>query len=214
MSISLPTGTVTFLFTDIQGSTPLWEREPEKMAEALQIHNDALRQAIEANRGVVFKTVGDAFQAAFPTALQGLRAAIEGQRALQAAHWNELGPLQVRMGLHTGEAAPDPSVDEYAVAHTKNHIGRIHPAAHGEQDLFSSATGELLHGYRPEAIHLRDLGEVYLKGMSLPEHLFQVVVLDLLDALPLLISISYPQHSLPLKLTSFIVLEKEIDTMY
>jgi class 3 adenylate cyclase len=75
----LPTGTITFLFTDIEGSTPLWEREPEKMAVALQIHNAVLRQAIEANGGAVFKTVGDAFQSAFPTALKALKVTIEGQ---------------------------------------------------------------------------------------------------------------------------------------
>jgi class 3 adenylate cyclase len=99
---ALPTGTVTFLFTDIQGSTPLWERQPEQMAINLQVHNAALRQTIEAHGGVVFKTVGDAFQAAISTAPEGLRAVIEGQHALQAAPWNELGPLKVRMGLHTG----------------------------------------------------------------------------------------------------------------
>jgi class 3 adenylate cyclase len=76
----LSTGTITFLFTDIEGSTPLWEQHPQQMAEALRIHNAALRQVIEANSGTVFKTVGDAFQAAFPTAPQALRAAIEGQR--------------------------------------------------------------------------------------------------------------------------------------
>jgi DNA-binding CsgD family transcriptional regulator len=76
-SLQLPTGTVTFLFTDIQGSTPLWEHEPEKMAIAMQIHNAVLRGAIEANGGAVFKTVGDAFQAAFPTALDRLKTAIE-----------------------------------------------------------------------------------------------------------------------------------------
>jgi class 3 adenylate cyclase len=103
---ALPIGTVTFLFTDIEGSTPLWEREPEKMAAALQTHNAALRQAIEAHSGVVFKTVGDAFQAAFDTSLEALEASIEGQRRLHSAAWNELGPLKVRMGLHTGEAEP------------------------------------------------------------------------------------------------------------
>jgi hypothetical protein len=102
--MSLPTGTVTFLFTDIVGSTPLWELQPEKMAVALQIHNAALRTAIEANAGTVFKIVGDAFQTAFHTALDGLKAAIQGQRNLQSAAWNELAPLGVRMGLHTGEA--------------------------------------------------------------------------------------------------------------
>jgi class 3 adenylate cyclase len=119
----LPTGTITFLFTDIEGSTPLWEQHPQQMAEALKIHNSVLRQAIEANAGMVFKTVGDAFQAAFPTAPQALKAAIEGQHALQAASWNELGPLKVRMGLHTGEAELDPGGHEYAVSHTKNRIG-------------------------------------------------------------------------------------------
>jgi class 3 adenylate cyclase len=126
----LPTGTVTFLFTDIQGSTPHWEREPEKMAAALQIHNAALRKAIEAHGGAVFKTVGDAFQAAFPTAPQALSAATEGQRLLQEASWNELGPLKVRMGLHTGEAELDPGGDEYAVSHTENRAARIMSAAH------------------------------------------------------------------------------------
>src|SRR3989304_4348612 len=113
---TLPIGTCTFLFTDIQGSTPLWERDAEKMATALEAHNASLRQAIKVNGGVVFKTVGDAFQSAYPTALQALKAAIEGQRALQTAPWNELGPLLVRMGLHTGEAQLDPSGDEYAVS--------------------------------------------------------------------------------------------------
>jgi formylmethanofuran dehydrogenase subunit E len=95
----LPTGTVTFLFTDIQDSTALWEREPEKMEEPLQIHNAAMRQAIEANGGAVFKTVGDAFQADFSTAPQALKTAIEGQGALQTAPWNKLGLLAVRMSL-------------------------------------------------------------------------------------------------------------------
>ena len=101
------------------------------MAEALQIHNAALWGAIEANGGAVFKVVGDSFQAAFDTAPQALRAAIEGQKALQTASWNELGELKVRMGLHTGEAELDPAVgtrggDEYAVSHTKNRGGAGH----------------------------------------------------------------------------------------
>ena len=114
-----PTGTVTFLFSDIEGSTPLWEQHPEQMAVALQIHNAALRQAIESNGGVVFKIVGDAFQAAFATALQALKASIQGQQILQSASWNELAALKVRMGLHTGEAELDPDGDEYSISHTK-----------------------------------------------------------------------------------------------
>jgi class 3 adenylate cyclase len=157
--LQLPTGTVTFLFTDIQGSTPFWERAPEQMAQALQIHNAALRKAIEAHGGAVFKTVGDAFQAAFATAPQALRAAIEGQRALQSAPWNELGELKVRMGLHTGEAGLDPGGDEYAVSHTKNRIGRIHSVAHGGQILLSQETADLVRRTLPEEVGLKDLGE-------------------------------------------------------
>lgn len=210
MNIPLPTGTVTFLFTDIQGSTPLWEREPEKMAQALQIHNAALRQAFEANGGVVFKTVGDAFQAAFPTAPQALKAAIEGQRALQSAPWNELGPLKVRMGLHTGEAQLDPGGDEYAVSHTKNRIGRIHSVAFGGQILLSQETADLVRRILPEGVSLKDLGEHRLKGMEWHEHLYQVYAPDLLqDFPPLATAITHP-NNLPVQLSSFIGREKEI----
>ena len=191
---TLPTGTITFLFTDIQGSTPLWEREPEKMAEALQIHNAALRQAIEAHGGVVFKIVGDAFQAAFATAPQALKAAIEGQRALQSAAWNELGPLQVRMGLHTGEAELDPGGDEYAVSHTKNRIGRIHSVASGGQIVLSQETADLVVRKLPKGVTLKDLGEHRLKGMQWLEHLFQVCAPGLKQDFPPLVT-AVPQPS-------------------
>ena len=207
---TLPTGTITFLFTDIQGSVPLWERQPEKMAEALQIHNAVLRQAIEVNGGVVFKTVGDAFQAAFPTAPQALKAAIQSQRGMQSATWNELGPLRVRMGLHTGEALLDPGGDEYAVSHTKNRIGRIHSVAHGGQILLSQETVDLVVRNLPEGVMLKDLGEHRLKGMQWPECLYQVCVPDLqTDFPPLATTISHP-NNLPIQLTSFIGREKEI----
>src|SRR3990172_9163386 len=170
----LPTGTVTFLFTDIEGSTPLWESDPELMSAALQVHNQALRQAIEASGGAVFKIVGDAFQAAFGTAPQALKAAIEAQRALQAAPWNELGPLRVRMGLHTGEAELDPGGDEYTVSHAKNRAARIMSAAHGGQILLSAETYELCNHQLPEGVSLKDLGEHRLKGMTVQDRLHQV----------------------------------------
>ena len=171
---ALPTGTVTFLFTDIQGSTPLWERAPEQMAVALQVHNNTLRQAIEAHGGVVFKVVGDAFQAAFSTASQALRAAIDGQLALQNTPWNELGELKVRMGLHTGEAEIDPGGDEYLVSHTKNRAARIMSAAYGGQILLSTESRELCDHHLTGEVTLKDLGEQRLKGMTIPEHLYQV----------------------------------------
>src|SRR5947209_15563866 len=101
---NLPSGTVTFLFTDIEGSTKRWEQYPQQMQAALGRHDAILRQAIEANSGYVFKTVGDAFCAAFPTALDALSATLAAHRALQAEKWNEAGPLLIRVGLHTGMA--------------------------------------------------------------------------------------------------------------
>ena len=206
----LPTGTITFLFTDILGSTPLWEREPEKMSAALQTHNAILRQAIEAHGGVIFKTVGDAFQAAFPTAPQALRAAIAGQSALGGAAWNELGELKVRMGLHTGEAELDPGGDEYAVSHTKNRVARIMSAAHGGQILLSQETADLVLRRLPEEVFLKDLGEHRLKGLTLPEHIYQVSATDLPQEFPPLSTTITRPHNLPLQLTSFIGREREI----
>src|SRR4051812_45030615 len=125
----LPSGTVTFLFTDIEGSTPLWEREPERMRAALAQHNAIVRQAIDAQRGFVFKVIGDAFQTAFARPADGLAAALAAQRVLEAAEWPTSTPLRVRMGLHTGPAELEGA--EYAVAHTLNRVARIMAAAHG-----------------------------------------------------------------------------------
>src|ERR671937_2169954 len=100
---ALPSGTVTFLFTDIEGSTTRWEHHPEQMHAALERHDAILRQAIEANGGYVFRTEGDAFRAVFAIAPQALQAALEAQRALIAEPWSEeIAPLRVRMALHTG----------------------------------------------------------------------------------------------------------------
>src|SRR5438105_9236403 len=100
---NFPAGTVTFLFTDIEGSTTRWEHHPQPMNAAVERHDTILRQAIEANGGVVFRTEGDAFRAAFPTAPQALGAALDAQHALHAEPWaEEIAPLRVRMALHTG----------------------------------------------------------------------------------------------------------------
>jgi class 3 adenylate cyclase len=110
----LPRGTVTFLFTDIEGSTSLWERDRQVMADAIQRHIALLDAAINAHGGIHFKTVGDAIQAAFPTAPQAVAAAVAGQRALLAEDWGEVETLPVRMGLHAGEAEPDARGDYLA----------------------------------------------------------------------------------------------------
>src|SRR5512139_1524949 len=108
MMDNLPVGTVTFLFTDIQGSTQLWQQYPGTMKETVARHHTLLRQAIESNNGYVFQIIGDAFCAAFHTALSGLQAALAAQRALRDALWDETGPLRVRMALHTGAVELQP----------------------------------------------------------------------------------------------------------
>jgi predicted ATPase/class 3 adenylate cyclase len=207
---SLPTGTVTFLFTDIEGNTPLWERDPMKMDAAMQIHNAILRQAIEANGGMVFQIVGDEFQAAFPTAPQALIAAIEAQRELLTAHWNDLGALRVRMGIHTGEAHLDERGDDYAVSHTKNRGHRVMEAGNGGQILLSQESSDLCKRGLPPEVILKDLGEYHIRNLKLPERFYQVVASDLPKDFPPLRTQAEPKHNLPIQLTSFIGRRQEI----
>src|SRR5215207_10949799 len=102
-----PTGTVTFLFTDIEGSTRLWEQHPQAMVGALARHDAIMRQAIAAETGVVYKVIGDAFQAAFTTAPAACAAALAAQRALAVEAWGLIGTIPVRMAVHTSAAVPE-----------------------------------------------------------------------------------------------------------
>lgn len=212
----LPSGTVTFLFTDIQGSTPLWEQMPEVMRPAVALHHSLLRQAIETNGGVVFKIIGDAFQAAFPFAAQALIAAIAAQKALLSAAWpTQTGPLKVRMGLHTGPAEIEHTPDgiDYAVSHTLNRAARIMSAGSGGQILLSREAADLVEQNLPPGVTLKDLGQHQLKGMARLEHLFQVCAPGLPDDFPpLSTSIIHP-NNLPAQLTSFIGREAELQAL-
>ncbi|HZO87834.1 MAG TPA: adenylate/guanylate cyclase domain-containing protein, partial [Chthonomonadaceae bacterium] len=136
-----PTGTVTFLFTDIEGSTRLWEQHPEAMRSALARHDALLRQAIEGNNGLVFKTMGDAFCAAFHSATEGLAAALSAQRALVAEPWQEGLSLRVRMALHTGNAEER---DGDYFGQPLNRVARLLAIGHGGQVLLSAATQTLV----------------------------------------------------------------------
>jgi predicted ATPase/class 3 adenylate cyclase/Tfp pilus assembly protein PilF len=211
----LPTGTVTLLFTDIEGSTPLWEQMPADMQLAVAQHHAILRSVIEARRGQVFQILGDAFQAAFSLATVGLCAAIEAQRAMQSADWGATGPLKVRMGLHTGPIELDPipaptGVQEYAVCHTLNRAARVMSAGHGGQILISQETKSLIERHLPEGVHLRDLGEHLLKGLRRSEHLYQVIATGLRQDFPALVTGIVHPNNLPLEITSFVGREKEI----
>ncbi|MSP12993.1 MAG: adenylate/guanylate cyclase domain-containing protein, partial [Chloroflexi bacterium] len=206
---SLPSGTVTFLFSDIEGSTKLWQAHPEAMKSALARHDALLRATIEAHGGYVFKTVGDEFCAAFPTALAALAAALAIQRALHAEDWAGGGtpPLRVRMGLHTGAA--DVRDGDYFGA-TLSRVARLMAAGHGGQTLLSAAVQELVQDDLPHGVTLQDLGERRLRDLVRPEHIFQLVALDLPAEFPPLRTLDAFPHNLPLQLTSFIGREKEM----
>lgn len=165
---NIPTGTVTFLFTDIEGSTKLWQEFPDQMKLNLEKHDTIMRQAIERNEGYVFKTVGDAFCAAFPTALQGIKAAMESQQALTQVEWGECA-IKVRMGLHTGDAEER---DNDYFGNTVNRVARLMSAGHGGQTLISLATQELIRDKLPSGVALVDLGERRLKDLIRPEHIY------------------------------------------
>lgn len=212
----LPTGMVTFLFTDIQGSTPLWEQHPAAMKLAVALHHKIVRHALEANGGVIFKIIGDAFQAAFPLTGEALAAAVAAQRELQSAEWpTSTGALAVRMGIHVGPAEVERTTGgaDYAVSHTLNRVARIMSAGQGGQILLSREAADLIDHDLPTDIFLRDLGDHQLKGMARPERLFQVNAPGLpQDFGPLAASLSV-KSNLPAALTSFIGRETELQSL-
>jgi predicted ATPase/class 3 adenylate cyclase len=206
----LPTGTVTFLFTDIEGSTKLWEQYPDAMREALQRHDTLLREAVEANGGYVFKTVGDAFCAAFPTAVDALAATLSAHRALQAEDWGETGPLKIRAGLHTG-IAQERDGDYFGPA--LNRVARLQAAGHGRQTLLSLPTYELVRDHLPAGVQLLDMGEHRLKDLLRPERVYQLVTPDLPSQFPPLKTLDNRPNNLPRQTTAFIGRDKEIEVV-
>ena len=172
----LPGGTVTFLFTDIEGSTALWEQHPQTMPVALARHTAILRAAIAAHGGVVFKTVGDATCAAFASAPAALAAALAAQHALHAEPWGATGPLRARMALHTGSVE---ARDGDYVGLPLSRVARLLSAGHGGQVLLSLATQELVREHLPPEVALHSLGEHRLKDLSYPEQIYQLAAPDL-----------------------------------
>jgi class 3 adenylate cyclase len=169
---------VTFLFTDIEGSTQHWERAPDAMRAALAEHNEILAKAVTAHDGVVFKTVGDGFYAAFAEPVSALRAAVAAQRALIGATWPTDGEVRVRVGIHTGTAR---SEDGDYTGPTLNRVARLMSSGHGGQILVSSATQRLAVDGLPDDVVLRSLGVHHLKDLDRPEEIFQVIATGLPD---------------------------------
>jgi predicted ATPase/class 3 adenylate cyclase len=209
MATNLPSGTVTFLFTDVEGSTRLWEQFPEAMRPTLARHDDMLHQAIQKHGGRIIKTTGDGVHAAFDTAVNGIGAALAAQQSLHGAAWDEITPhqLRVRMGLHTGEAE-ERSGDYFGPA--LNRAARLMSVAHGGQTLLSATAASLVRDQLPEASSLRDLGEHRLRDLVRTERIYQLIHPALPADFPPLRSLDAFPNNLPVQLTSFIGREREL----
>ncbi len=206
----LPSGTVTFLFTDIENSTQLWEKHPNEMKSALAKHDSILRRAIESNHGIVIKTTGDGFHAVFEKAIDAIRAAVQAQAELHSVFTLPLEfiCIKARMGIHTGEAELRDG-DYYG--QSLNRAARLMSVAHGGQTLLSAVTGEIAREHLPADISLYDLGEHRLKDLSRPENIYQINATGLPAEFPPLRTLNNIPSNLPLQLTSFIGREKEIE---
>src|SRR5438067_8044917 len=177
----------TFLFTDIEGSTTLWERFPERMRGALARHDSILRSVIEGHNGCVFKTVGDSFCAVFPATCDAVSAAAAAQHEIGNHNWEEIGePIRVRMAIHRG---PAEARDGDYFGPTLNRVARILASAHGGQIVLSKAAVDLLGDRLPSTSTLVDLGEHRLKDLVRPERIFQYCEPGLREEFPLLRSL-------------------------
>jgi predicted ATPase/class 3 adenylate cyclase len=206
----LPTGTVTFLFTDLEVSTRLWEEHPEAMKNALARHDSLLRAAVDGHHGRVVKARGDGVHAVFASAHDALDAAVAAQRALCLELWGETGPLQVRMGVHTGEA--DQREGDY-FGSAVNRAARLMAAAHGGQVVVSQATEAILCDGLPGDVGLVDLGVHGLRDLSRPERIFQVTAPGLPAEFARLRSLDVLPGNLPRQVTTFVGREREIETL-
>lgn len=207
MPLVAPSGELTFLFTDVEGSTRLWERHGEAMGEALRAHDAILHRVIGARRGQVFKTVGDAFCAAFADAADAAAAALDGQLALSRADWPPPGRLHVRMALHSGQA--EARGGDY-FGRPLNRCARIEALAHGDQVLLSEATAALLGERLPADAELVDEGSHRLRDLSRPERIFRLRHPALPEDRPPLRSLDSRPNNLPVRPSSFLGREREL----
>jgi predicted ATPase/class 3 adenylate cyclase len=192
---------LTFLFTDVEGSTRLWEQHPKEMQSALERHDFLLRSAIAEARGDVVKTMGDGIMAVFDAPVAAVSAAVAAQQALLAEPWPTACAIRVRMGIHTGEAEQRGG-DFFGPA--VNRTARIMAVGHGGQILLSGATARLLDGGLPATTTLRDLGEHRLRDLGRAEHLFQVAGRDLPSEFPPLATLDRRPNNLPIQASAFV----------
>jgi predicted ATPase/class 3 adenylate cyclase len=204
---NLPTGTVTLLFTDIEGSTRLLQQLGDEYAKLLTEQQQLLREAFETYHGSVVDAQGDSFFAVFPRAIDAINAVVQSQQALATHLWPDGASVRVRMGLHTGE--PQSSSTGY-LGIDVHRAARIGAAAHGGQILLSQATYALVEGQLPGGVTVRDLGDHRLKDLRRPKHLYQLVIPGLPSDFPPPKTLDLSPNNLPVQLTSFIGRSEEV----
>ncbi len=198
----------TFLFTDLENSTPLWEKYPEDMQLVSARHDELMRGVIEQYGGRVVKTTGDGFHAVFESPSDGVAAALHGQQSLSAEPWpTAIGPLKVRIGVHTG-LSQEREGDFYGLQ--VNMAARIMGLGHGGQILLSEVTANLVENSLPTGCTLTDLGEHRLKGIASIERVYQLDHPDLTAHFPPLKSLATFKHNLPAQRSSFVGREEEL----
>jgi predicted ATPase/class 3 adenylate cyclase len=202
-----PSGTVTFAFTDIEGSTQRWERDRLSMQQAVRRHDEIVGAAIVRNRGYVFKALGDAFCAAFSHPADAVAAMVDVQHALAGEDFSELGGLRVRAAIHTG-TADERGGDYFGPA--VNRVARLLSIGHGGQILVSGVTGAIVAAELPAQASLRDLGEHALRDIAQRERVYQLEAPNLPSGFPPLRSAEEYPTNLPAQLTSFVGREREI----
>ena len=206
-AVALPSGTVAFMFTDIEGSTVRWDRNPAAMQEALRRHDALMRTVIEAEGGHVFKTIGDAFCAVFRRVDDAVRAALEAQRVLAETDFSEVDGVRVRMAVHVG-TSDERDGDYFGPA--LNRVARLLAIGHGGQVLLSGTAADMLAGHLPPGVELLDLGDHRLKDLSARERVFQLNRSGLQADFPKLRSIAGFETNLPQQLSSFVGRENDL----
>ena len=207
MNVASPSGIVTLLFTDIEGSTRLWAADRERMSRALAGHDALARTAVESHRGVVVKTTGDGLFATFGDPVDAIAATLALLHALADAQATGGVALSVRCGLHAGVVERR---DHDLFGTTANRAARVMGAAHGGQALLSQTVAVLVRERLPAGVTLRDLGAVRLRDLAGPQHVYQLLHPDLRQDFPALRSLAARPNNLPLQVTSFIGREREL----
>jgi len=205
--VTLPTGTVTFLFSDIEGSTQRWEQHRTAMDAAVKRHDALMRSAVEQHNGYVFKTVGDAFCVAFARVSDTIAAAIDAQRKFNAEDFSAVEGLRVRMGLHAGEAS-ERNGDYFGPA--VNRVARLMSIGHGGQVLLSGVTRDLAHNDLPKGVSLIDLGFHRFKDLTESEQVWQLNIAGLPVEFPPLKSLDTLPNNLPVQKTTFIGRDRDV----